>query len=136
MYDVGCKLLNGIKRMYVDSQACVKGRGSEWFRIDIRSSQGCIMSPWLFNVYIVVVMAEGSEISRGGEREEIFWAFFLWLIGGKPERQWWDVLLVCKRGLKVNVGKSKVMMLNGEEELECEICVDGMQLEHDTGLNT
>ena len=45
-------------------------------------------------------------------------------------------MLVCKRGLKVNVGKSKVMMLNGEEELECEICVDGMQLEHGTGLYT
>ena len=66
MYDVGCKLLNGIKRMYVDSQACVKGRGSEWFRIDIRSSQGCTMSPWLFNVYIVVVMEEGRERRLSG----------------------------------------------------------------------
>ena len=25
---------------------------------------------------------------------------------------------VCRRGLKVNVGKSKVMVLNGEEGLE------------------
>ena len=38
---------------------------------------------------------------------------------------------VCrKRDLKVNAGKSKVMMLKGEEGLECEICGDGMLLEH------
>ena len=38
---------------------------------------------------------------------------------------------VCRRrGLRVNVTKNRVMMLNGEEGLECEVCVDGMQLEH------
>ena len=38
---------------------------------------------------------------------------------------------VCKRkGLKVNAGKSKVMVLNGEEVLECEVHVDGILLEH------
>ena len=32
---------------------------------------------------------------------------------------------VCRRrGLKVNAGKSKVMVLGGEEGLECEVCVD------------
>ena len=35
-----------------------------------------------------------------------------------------------RTGLKVNAGKSKVMALNGEEGLECEVCVDGIQLEH------
>ena len=33
-------------------------------------------------------------------------------------------------GLKVNAGKSKLMVLKGEEELECEIHVDGIRLEH------
>ena len=38
---------------------------------------------------------------------------------------------VCRRrGLKVNSGKSKVMVLNGEEGLEFEVCVDGMRLEN------
>ena len=38
---------------------------------------------------------------------------------------------VCrKRGVNVNAGKSKVMVLNGEEGLEREVCVDGMRLEH------
>ena len=34
-----------------------------------------------------------------------------------------------RRELKVNAGKSKVMVLNGEEELECEIHIDGICLE-------
>ena len=35
-----------------------------------------------------------------------------------------------KRELKVNAGKSKVMVMNGEDELECEVHVDGICLEH------
>ena len=34
-----------------------------------------------------------------------------------------------RRGLKVNAGKSRVVILNGEEGLECEIYVDGIRLE-------
>ena len=34
------------------------------------------------------------------------------------------------RGDKVNAGKSKVMVMNGEEGLECEVQVDGVCLEH------
>ena len=40
---------------------------------------------------------------------------------------------VCRRrGLKVYAGKSKVMVLNREEELECEVHVGGIHLEHDS----
>ena len=35
-----------------------------------------------------------------------------------------------RRGLEVNASKSKVMLLGGEEGLECEVCVDGIRLEH------
>ena len=37
---------------------------------------------------------------------------------------------VCRRRLKVNAGKSKVMVLNREEGLECEIHLDKIHLEH------
>ena len=37
---------------------------------------------------------------------------------------------VCKRGLKVNAGKSKAIVLGGEELLECEVCKDEIHLEH------
>ena len=35
-----------------------------------------------------------------------------------------------RRGLNVNAGKSKVMVLGGEKVLECEVCVGGIRLEH------
>ena len=36
---------------------------------------------------------------------------------------------VCRRrGLKVNAGKSKVMVLGGEDGLQCEVYVDGVRL--------
>ena len=37
---------------------------------------------------------------------------------------------VYRIGLKVSAGKSKVMVLGGEGELECEVYVDGKRLEH------
>ena len=36
----------------------------------------------------------------------------------------------CRRGLKVNASKRKMMVLVGEEGLEWEVCIDGMRLEH------
>ena len=60
MYDVGGKLLNCIKGMYVNRLACVKVKGgeSECFRINSGVRQGCIKSPWPFNVYMDAVMEE------------------------------------------------------------------------------
>ena len=60
MYDVGGKLLNGIKSIYVNNLVCVKVKGgdSECFRINSGVRLGCIVSPWIFNVYIDVVMKE------------------------------------------------------------------------------
>ena len=42
----------------------------------------------------------------------------------------WFCVVSRTKGLKVNAGKSKVMVMNGEERLECEIHVDGVRLEH------
>ena len=57
---MGGKLLNSIKSMYVNSLASVRVKGgeSEYFMIDSGVRQGCIMSPWLFNVYMNAVMKE------------------------------------------------------------------------------
>ena len=61
--------------MYFDSSACirVKKGESEGFRICNGVRQGCIMSSWLFNVYMDVIMKEGSEIPGGWGRVEITW---------------------------------------------------------------
>ena len=70
MYDVGDKLLNGIKTIYVNILVCVrvKGSESECLRIDSDVRQGCIMSPWLFNVYMEAVM---KEVKMGMGRMEV-----------------------------------------------------------------
>ena len=59
-----------IKSMYVDSSAFVrvKGNESEWFRIYSGMRQVCIMSPWLFNVYMDGVT---KEVKMGMERRGV-----------------------------------------------------------------
>ena len=54
MHDVEGKFFNGIKSMYVDISACVRVKEGEIqrFRIDSGVVQGCIMSPWLFNIWM------------------------------------------------------------------------------------
>ena len=42
----------------------------------------------------------------------------------------WFAEVCKKRGLNVSEGKSKLMVLNGEEGLECEVHVDWIRLEH------
>ena len=151
-YDVGSKLLNGIKSMYVNSQAYVRVKGgeSECFRINIGLRQRFIMSPCLFNVYMDVVTKEVKGMGRRGVRfqeEGTEWRF--------PSLLYADDLVLCdeseedlraivgcfiemcrRRSLKINAGKSKVIMLSGEEGLECEVYVDGICLEQSRNLNT
>ena len=54
VYGVGGKLLKAVQSFYVDSRACVwEGNSvSEWFLVNVGLRQGCVMSPWLFNVYM------------------------------------------------------------------------------------
>ena len=54
------KLLNGVKSMYINNLACVRVKGgeSECFRIDSGVRRGCIISPWFFNVYIIIIVKE------------------------------------------------------------------------------
>ena len=57
--------------MYINSLADVRVKGyeSECFRIDTGVRQGCIMYPWLFNVYMVPVMKEVKmRMGRKGVR--------------------------------------------------------------------
>ena len=72
MYDGDGKLLSGIKKMYVDSLAHVKVKGgeSERLMIDRGVRQGCILFPWLFNVYMDAVTKEGKMVM--GRREVRF----------------------------------------------------------------
>ena len=52
--------MNEIQNIYVKSLACIRVKlgESECFRIDSGVRQGCIMSPWLYNLYMYGVMKE------------------------------------------------------------------------------
>jgi len=64
MYGVNGKLLNGIKSFYFGSKACLRVNGtiSEWFDVKVGLRQGCVMSTWLFNIYMDGVMKEVREL--------------------------------------------------------------------------
>src|SRR5678815_3421689 len=71
IYGVGGRLLNGIKSMYDDSEACarINGVNGDWFRISSGVRQGCVMSPWFFNLYMDGVMKEFEvEMAKNGVR--------------------------------------------------------------------
>ena len=133
------KPLNGIKNMHVNSQACirVKGGESKRFRIDSGVRHGCIVFLWLFNVYMDAVMKE-VKMEMGRRREWILpgllYANDLDFCGESEEDLWALVgpfVEVCRRrDLKINAGNIKVMGLNGEKEVEHEVCADGIRLEH------
>ncbi len=58
LYGLGGRLLKGVKSFYMKSRACVRvGNGvSDWFPVRVCLRQGCVMSPWLFNVCIWMVL--------------------------------------------------------------------------------
>ena len=101
-YDMGAKFLSGIKSTYVDSSACIREKGgeSEQFKVDSGVRQGCIMSPWLFNVYMDGVM---KEVGKRGVR---------FLVDGREWRLsgllYADDLVLCGKsevGLRAMVGQ-------------------------------
>ena len=127
VYGVGGKLLKAVQSFYVDSRACVRVGNdvSEWFLVNVGLRQGCVMSPWLFNVYIncmvrevnVRVLGKGLELlSVNGGRfkiNQLLFADDTALVADSEEklcRLVSEFGRVCeRRKLRVNVGKSKVM---------------------------
>ncbi len=60
LYGLGGRLLKGVKSFYENSTACVRVRNSvsDWFSVLVRLRQRCVMSPWLFNLYMDDVVRE------------------------------------------------------------------------------
>src|SRR5678816_3292259 len=130
------------KEFMTFSEACVRINGvkSDWFIINSGVRKGCVMSPWLFNLYMDGVMKELKVgVTGNGVR-------MMEMSGGCPTyymRMIWFCVAnlkslrelverfgtVCKRrDLKVNVDKSKVMVVS-EDSPQCEVTLDGEQLE-------
>ena len=102
--------------------------------IDRSVRQGCIMSPLLFNVYMDSDERGenrdeevGIEISGEWRLPALLYADDLVLCGESEDdlrAMMQRFVEVCRKSLKVNADKSKVMGMNGEEGLECDIRVD------------
>ena len=127
IYGVGGQLLQGIKAFYQNASACVRidGELSESFGIRVGVRQGCVMSPWLFNVYMDGVIREmkakvgkvGAKMELEGENWWMVTSLFAddTVLFAESERELQKVVSefhnVCKRRkLKVNINKSKVMV--------------------------
>ena len=69
LYGIGGRLLRGVKSLYVGSETCVRvgNELSEWFPVRVGLRQGCVMSPWLFNLYTDGVVREvnAQVLGRG-----------------------------------------------------------------------
>ena len=127
MYGVGSKLLAGVKSFYDGSRACVRvsGSESEWFGVKVGLRQGCVMSPWLFNVFIDGVVREvKSRLENGGASMvgedgsiwklcQLLFADDTVLVADSEFKLRQLILEFCraceKRKLRVNIDKSKVL---------------------------
>ncbi len=59
---MGGQLVKGMQAFYREANSCVwvGGKYSESFAVEVGERQGCVMSPWLFNIYGWV--HEGNEM--------------------------------------------------------------------------
>ena len=63
MYGINSQLLKAEQSLYEKSEVCVRvcREEGEWSEIGVGLRQGCVMSPWLFNLFIDAVMKEVRE---------------------------------------------------------------------------
>ena len=144
LYGIGGRLLRGVKSLYVGSKACVRvgNEVSEWFPVRVGLRQGCVMSPWLFNLYIDGVVREvnaralgrGLKLVDGTDKEwepnQLLFADDT-VVVADSERKLCQLVRVCeRRKLRVNVGKSKVMRCTRNEDgARLNIMLNGEALE-------
>ena len=144
----GRRLLRGVKSLYVGNKACVRvgNEVSEWFPVRVGLRQGCVMSLWLFNLYIDGVVREvnarvlgrGLKLVNGNDNE---WELNQLLVAddtvvvADSERKLCQLVTefgrVCeRRKLQVNVGKSKVMRCTRNEDgARMNVMLNGEALE-------
>ena len=148
IYGVGGRLLRAVKSMYESSKACVRvgSEVSEWFLVRVGLRQGCVMSPWLFNIYIDGVVREvNARVFGKGvrltdtngndwEMNQLLFADDTVVMADSEEKLCQLVSefgRVCKRRkLRVNVGKSKVMRCSRYgSDARLNVMLDGEMLE-------
>ena len=149
MYGINGQLLKAVQSLYTGSEACVRvcREEGEWFEVGVGLKQGCVMSPWLFNLFMDGVMREVREKvddvgatmwdARRNCEWKVEWLMFAddtVLIGDseeKLERLVHEFERVCgRRKLKVNVTKSKTMKIGKNvEENEMNVHLNNRRMD-------
>ena len=138
-YGIQGGLMTAIRSMYLGSQACVRANGkmSGWFPITQGVRQGCVMSPWLFNVFMDGIIREVKENLQGGVQltttnvQMLLFADDVVMVTEKDDMQRnLDEMkkVMEKWGMKMRWGKTKVMMVSRTEE-ECKLSIEGEDIE-------
>ena len=147
IYGVDGELLRAVKSLYEGARAAVRVEDelSEFFSLNVGLKQGCVMSPWLFNLYMdgVVREIQGRAVDVGVtlRRDGRVWKLPVLLFADDTvllsEDEWElqglvrEFGSVCKkRNLKVNANKSKVMVFERSEDTECRVSLEGEEMEN------
>ena len=134
-YGVKGNLMKAIRSLYAGSQACVRvgGRLSEWFPISQGGRQGCVLSSWLFNVFMDRIMREVMDRLQGCVHltattvKILLFADDIVVCMEKKdmERNLVEMNVVMEKwGMKMDWGKTKVMMVSRTSE-ECKMVWKG-----------
>ena len=139
-YKLGGHLLRAIQSFYRASKACVRvnGKLSRWFPIYQGVRQGCVMSPWLFNIYIDGIIREAMDDFVGGVQlsntkvQVLLFADDIVMVTERKEdiQRNLEVLKAAmdKWEMKMHLGKTKVMVVSRVEE-GCSVTIDGEKIE-------
>ncbi|XP_068208249.1 uncharacterized protein [Palaemon carinicauda] len=62
-YNMGQKLIQTIQQVYNKATSAVLAQGKigEWFHTSVGVSQGCLLSPTLFNIFLEQIMTDALE---------------------------------------------------------------------------
>ena len=72
LYGLVGRLGRAVRSLYERCQACVRvlGQNSDWFEVEQGVRQGCVMSPWLFNLYMDNIVKEARQKFAKGVQME------------------------------------------------------------------
>jgi hypothetical protein len=134
-YGVDSRLVQALKSLYKDSSGCVRINGSytNWFHIERGVRQGCVASPWLFNLFMDSCLQDLKDqsdlLDECGLRMEglrvkcLLYADDLVLLASSAEELQMMVTKI-NQSFECNVSKMKVMVFKKDEVMtDCEIMI-------------
>ena len=139
-YGIRGRLAKAVRSMYVNCEACVRvlGGKSDWFKVEQGVRQGCVMSPWLFNLYMDHILREAKERFSGGVKLEernvqfLLFADDLMLVAEMEEDVERNLQILddvmAQWQMKINWGKTKAMVVKRGGG-SCNVTVKGEKIE-------